>query len=661
MTLSKRGPVATPLPALLPIVAGLSLLPLADHLPWWTLVFATALLIWRVHAERRSLPPVPLPLKLCLALAALAAVYAQFHTLRGAEPGFSFFVAMFGLKVLETKTRRDLVVLVLLSYIALLGGLVFAQSVAIGLYALGFLVLSLVTLGTIAQPVGPPLKNRFQLALTLLIKALPLALIVYLLFPRLAGGLWGMTATHRTAETGLSDVLRPGAFTRLIPSRRVAFRVLFKKGDAPPRDRRYFRVYVMTRTDGRSWRVQRRGQEVERPTATRANLRYTLLLQPTDRRALPALDWPLPIPGAMLVTGDLLRAHRPVNHLFRYRARATLTPPSSLTPAARTRDLALPQAIDPRILKLAQHLAGGAQTAAARIAHTLHYFVAHGFVYTLAPPPMGRDPLATFLFKAHRGYCTDYAAAFATLMRAEGVPSRVVVGYAGGTYNPVGHDFIVRARDAHAWTEVWLKDHWQRVDPTAVVAPAVLDYGVGAILRLTARGHWPLPTGQKVTRRLLARPFWSAARYRLMLWHDAFTTTWDYWVTNYNWRRQERLLHALGWRDVRRMSLGGAVFAFAMLGILATKAFGTRAPRPRDPATAAYLRFHKRLARIGLPKHPHEGPSDYAARVTRIRPDLAPQVAAITRAYIDARYGRGKLNGRRLKTEIRRFRPRKAP
>ncbi len=652
-------PKPTALPTLLPILTGFSLLPLADHLPWWTLIFAAALLSWRIGAERRSLPPVHLSVKLCLVLAALTAVYAQFHTLRGAEPGFSFFVAMFGLKILEAKTRRDLVVLVLLSYIALLGGLVFAQSIVIGLYALGFLVLSLVTLGTITQPVGLPLKNRFQLALALLAKALPLALIAYLLFPRLAGGLWGMTTTSHTAETGLSHVLRPGAFTRLIPSRRVAFRVLFKRGDAPPSDKRYFRVYVMTRTDGRVWRAQRHEQEIARPSATRANLSYTLLLQPTGRRALPALDWPLPIPGAMLVTGDLLRASHPVDHLFRYHARATFTPPSSLTPAERARDLVLPQTINPRILRLAQHLADGAPTATARVAHTLHYFVAHGFVYTLAPPPMGRDPLVTFLFKARRGYCTDYAAAFATLMRAEGVPSRVVVGYAGGTYNPVGHDFIVRARDAHAWTEVWLKNHWRRVDPTAVVAPAALDYGVGAILRLTAQGRWPLPAGQTVTTRLLARSLWSAARYRLMLWHDAFTTTWDDWVANYNWRRQERLLHALGWRDVRRVSLAGAVFIFAMISMLAVKTFGAHTPRLRDPAAAAYLRFHKRLARVGLPKHPHEGPSDYSVRVARARPDLAPQVAAITRAYVDARYAAGNASARWLKAEVRRFRPRK--
>lgn len=655
-TKSRETRSATALPPLVPILAGLACAPLAGHLPAWTLLFAGTLLFGRMLATRKGLAPARLLLKLGLALAALAFVYGQFHTLRGARPGFSFFVALLGLKLLESDNERDFVVLIMACYVALLGGLVFVQSFVMAIYALIFLVVSLVGLSTVTQPLGPTRAARLRLVLGLLVRALPLALIAYFLFPRLDGGLWGGNAAGRGATTGISRVLRPGAFTRLIPSRQVAFRAIFPSGHVPVRRQRYFRVYVMNRTNGRTWRRSPTARAVDTGPASSAITRYTVLLQPTQGRALPALDWPLPEPGLKLVSGDLLQAARPVDHLIRYRAKAAGLPHATLPAAERTQDLTLPSNLDPRILGLAHHLAGNERSVDERVQRTLHYFISHHFVYSLTPPPMGHDPIARFLFTSRRGYCTDYAAAFATLMRAEGVPSRVVVGYAGGTFNPIGHDVIIRARDAHAWTEVWIGSRWLRVDPTMAIAPAVIDYGVSAVARLAALGRSHLPANRRARHRLLDGSSWREARYHWMLWHDAFTTAWDNWVIDYNWRRQEHMLQHLGWRDVHRLWLAALLAALLPATILLLKTLNAASVR-QDPPRALYAAFEQKLARIGIARRAYEGPDDYARRVIRLRPDLEIAVRSITEIYVRIRYADHHWEFQQLRNAVRRFRP----
>ncbi|MHB1950515.1 MAG: transglutaminase TgpA family protein [Acidiferrobacteraceae bacterium] len=658
-TATRDAQARTALPPLLPLLAALACAPLVGHLPVWTFLFAGALLLARGLSEKRGFAPARVTLKAGLAVVALALVLDEFHTLRGAEPGFSFFVTLFGLKLLEATDERDFIVVILLGYVAFLGGLVFVPSIAMALYAIAFLVLSLVALNTVIQPRGPASADRVRLVLALLVRAAPVALVAYLLFPRFTGGLWGGSVSNRRASTGISRTLRPGAYSALIPSRRIAFRIIFPAGRVPPRMQRYFRVYVMNRTDGRTWRAASARDMISPPVGRADALRYTVLLEPTGRRALPALDWPLPTNGTALVSGDLLRSRHRIDHLVRYRAAATPSPPATLSDRTRARDLALPPNLDPRVLRLARDLAGGDRTVMEKVGRTLHYFSAHHFTYSLAPPPMGDRPIARFLFSVRRGYCTDYAAAFATLMRAEGVPARVVVGYAGGTFNPIGHDVIVRARDAHAWTEVWNGSHWMRVDPTLAVAPMVIDDGISAVVRLVAHHRGPLvaPSGPA---DLPARSSLAEARHRWMLWHDALTTTWDNWVTGYDWRRQGRLLARLGWHGARRRGLAILLAVLLAILLLVLRARGARW-RPRDSAIRLYTTFLRRLARLGLTRSPHEGPDDFARRVISARPDLEAPVRSITTAYVGIRYADRHDELGRLRETVRRFRPRPRP
>ncbi len=632
-------------PALVAGLMALAGVPLFAHLPWWTVTAAALFTAWR-YARDRYLARPPRFLLWLLVAAVTLLVYARFGTLIGERPGLSFLVMLLGLKCLEADSPRDAVVLVLLCYVALLGDVLFHPSLAMGLFALLFLTASFVALSLIAQRRGLSPRQRLRQSAVIMLQALPLAALGYIVFPRIAGGLWH-SAPRPIGQTGLSPVLRPGSLSALLSSRAVAMRVIFR-GARPARDQRYFRAYVLTATNGRVWRRGPPGPMGR--TRGGPLVSYTVLLNPTGNRVLPALDWPLDVsPQDLLAPGGVVRARHAVRHLRRYRVTSGARRYGRLTAAVRSRDLALPASLDPRIRRLARRWRRTTSGPRALAHRALAYFVKHHFIYTLNPPTMGRRPVARFLFHVRAGYCEDYAAAFATLMRAAGVPARVVVGFFGGEFNPDGGDVIVRNYDAHAWDEIWVRGQWLRVDPTAAVAPGAL------------RERWP------AFRRFLVhgvafqapRSWWDRLHHRLGLWRDAATTAWDSWVVDYSGRRQAELLRRLGWRDAGPVALGLTTVILALAAAFLVKTFGGRAPVTRDAARRVYERYCRRLARIGLAPSIGEGPCDFAARAQRSRPDLAAEIAAITGDYVACRYGGRREVLAALKARVARFRPRR--
>ena len=630
-----------------PLVAGLVALvclPLLAHLPWWTVVAALLFTGWRYARDRYVARPPRFLLWLLVAAVTLL-VYAHFHTLFGEHPGLSFLIMLLGLKCLESDSPRDAVVLVLLSYVALLGDLLFQPSMAMGAFSLLFLIASFVALSAIAQPQGLGMRQRFRQSTVIMLQAIPLAALAYVVFPRIAGGLWH-SAPRPVGQTGLTPDLRPGSLSALLSSRAVAMRVIFH-GPRPARDRRYFRAYVLTVTNGRVWRPGRLrtiGHTRGGPLSS-----YTVLLNPTGNRVLPALDWPLKVPnGDILGPGGVVRARHAVRHLLRYRVTSGARRYGPLTPGGRRRDLALPATLDPRIRQLVARWRKTGSAPRALANDALTYFVRHHFVYTLNPPTMGRDPIPRFLFHVRAGYCEDYAAAFATLMRAAGVPARVVVGFYGGEFNPDGGDIIVRDYDAHAWDEIWVRGRWLRVDPTAVVAPGALQERWPAFRRFLE--HGALFHG--------SRSWWGRLHHRLGLWRDAATTEWDNWVVDYSSRRQAELLRRLGLRDAGPLALGLVTLILALAALSLVKTLGGRVRVARDPARRAYERYCRRLERVGLARAGGEGPRDFSVRARVARPDLGTEIAAITRCYVACRYGGRNEALAELRARVARFRPR---
>ena len=259
------------------------------------------------------------------------------------------------------------------------------------------------------------------------------------------------------------------------------------------------------------------------------------------------------------------------------------------------------------------------------------------FVYTLTPPLLRQDPMDEFLFNTRRGFCEHYAGSFAYLMRAAGVPARVVTGYQGGEVNPVGNYLIVRQSDAHAWVEVWLEGRgWVRIDPTAAVAPQRIESGISS-----------LPAAEELP--LLARRDFSLLRQLFLNW-DAVNNGWNQWVLGYNKQRQMELFARLTGDQLSWQDLAIALIVAVSGVILVIAFFLLRGQRARiDPLQKLYMEFQRKLEGAGLKRHQHEGPRDFGQRAARRLPAKAEAIEEITNSYIDLRY-RSRLQPQALES-----------
>ena len=631
-------------------------------LPPWCSITICLLILWRgwLTWRGRRLPPRLVPI--ALACVAGLAVWLQYRTIFGKDAGVAFVVLLLGLKLLEMRARRDIFVVIFLCLFVMLTSLFESQSMAMAavlVVGLWMLVTALVSVQFAVYE--PRWRVKARLAMRLVLYAAPLMAVLFVLFPRIEGPLWGLPSDAYAAKTGLSDTMSPGSFGRLAESREMAFRAMFR-GRIPAPGERYWRGPVFGAFDGRTWtalaeRPRRRGTRLALTTDPASAVDYTVTLEPSNRPWLFALDVLVVAPDAgPLATGvrpDLqVVSDRLVRERTLYTARSyTRYRVAVGEDRVRLQDwLELPPGFNPRTHAFAATLharesRGGTTDAAdeARVNRRLinraiSMIRTQGFSYTLDPPPLGRDSVDEFLFDTKRGFCEHYASAFVVLMRALDIPARVVTGYQGGEINPVDGYLEVRQRDAHAWAEVWLSDEgWVRVDPTAAVAPDRIERGAADAFG-EARGFAGF-VGQ------------STLLQKLRFNWDAVGNAWNQWVLAYNGDRQSGLLSGFGIERVDWQQLTMALI-FSFGGVLAVIGVFTLFTRVRrDPMVFLYDKACAILARAARRRdsaegddpvrRPAEGPRAYLARIGGRLPATLRARAEIAFALYEAiRYGR---------------------
>lgn len=633
---------------LLLVACALVLAPHAAYLPLWTALACGALLAWRGWITFRGNRMPPRWLLLPLSVVAMAGVYLSYRTLLGREAGVTMLVLLLALKLLEMRARRDLFVVMFLSLFLMLANFFNSQSIASAAYTVVALIALLTTqLSFQYTDAVPSLARRLRTSAMIVGLAVPVMLVLFLLFPRIEGPLWGLPRDAKTGRTGLSDSMSPGNIAKLAQSQEIAFRVKFAD-PVPPKSALYWRGIVLGHYDGRTWTqlpaAMPRGTPI---TVQRSGpaVRHQVTLEPTGRRWLFALELPQaapPVGGRASGFGaDLqLLAAEPVNERVRYEAVShvdfALQP--NATAAVLRHWLGLPAGYNPQTIAYARQLRARHADPAGAVDEVLQFFRKEPFRYTLEPPLLGRDAVDEFLFSTRAGFCEHYAGAFVMLMRAVGIPARVVTGYQGGEINPVDGFMSVRQSDAHAWAEVWLPGRgWVRIDPTAAVAPWRIERNLASGLPQEFLGG--------LGRRLSLDSGWLTA-WR-MNW-DAVTNRWNQLVLNYSVERQKDLLRSLGFAQPDWRTLTALMFAAGSL-VLAVIAIPLVRNRPRrDPLAACYRRLCDLLARDGLPRAAHEGPRAYCARVTAPDSPLAPHrkaaVARFLQLYETVRYGTPDTN-----------------
>lgn len=629
------NPLAIPRVSLgwLLLAQALVMVPFWFQLPVWLGALWLGCTVWRVQMFRMRAAVPGRAFKALMLLLTSAAVYLSSGRLLGLETAAALLVATFILKLLEMHSQRDARVLILLGFFCVVVAYLFDDSLPWTLYSL-LPVLALLTalIGLQqARVVARPLAT-LRVATVLLLQALPLMLLLFVFFPRLPP-LWSLPLAENQAQTGLSDNMSAADITALGRSPAVAFRVSFDT-PLPPRNALYWRALTLDRYDGRNW--SQAPSTGLRPVMAwqpqGPEWRYRVIQEPSGRPWMVALDVAQAPTRDVRQSSDFaLRRLRPISQVLGYSLSSwpqVARQPQALSDGERRQALQLPATGDPRSRAWAQALKAQYPQPAAMVEAMLRHFHDQDYHYTLRTVALGNDAVDDFLFNSRRGFCAHFAGAMTYVLRAAGIPARVVAGYQGGELNDAGQFITVRQYDAHAWVEYWQPDvGWRSVDPTFAVAPQRIEVGLAQALA--------------ADEDFLADSPFSPLRYRNLIWLNDLRLGWD--NLNYGWQRwvlgyqaEQQGAFLLAWFK------GQATWVLPVGGVLVMWGLALWLLKPwqrrLEPGLRQFQQFERLLARHGLHRELGEGPQTFAARAAAALPGQAPAIVRFAEAFVAQRY-----------------------
>ncbi|MCG4453407.1 DUF3488 and DUF4129 domain-containing transglutaminase family protein [Pseudomonas sp. MMS21-TM103] len=628
----------------------LVIIPHLGHLPLWIVGLWLGCAAWRIQILRMHAGYPNAWVKAGLMLGAAVGVLFSRGSLIGLDAGVVLLIAAFILKLLEMRTRRDALVVIFLGFFVVVSAYLFDDSMLAALYSLlpvTALLAALIGLqqsGVAAQPWATA-----RLAAGLLLQAVPLMLLLFVFFPRM-GPLWSLPLPSERAVSGLAESMAPADIAELSRSSGLAFRASFE-GEVPPHEQLYWRALTFERFDGRRWSQASFAQLLPTPAWEKQGepLRYSIVMQPSSQSWLFALDVAeTRLENTRQMSDYRLQRRRPVERTLLYQVTSW---PASLRATAASSDslrraLQLPEDGDPRSRAWGAELKRQYPPAEQLVQAVLSHFNREPFGYTLRPPRLGLNSIDDFLFESRNGFCAHYAGAMVFVLRAAGIPARVVAGYQGGEYNPGGNYVQVRQFDAHAWVEYWQAGKgWVSVDPTFQVAPERIELGLEEALA-------------DEQSFLEGSPF-SPLRYRQLGWLNQLRLAWD--NLNHGWQRlvlgyqgaqQLQLLQRwFGLIDARVLALSLVGAGGLLLGLLALWLFKPW-QRERDPQQRLFRRFEQLLARHAVHRQPGEGARAYAERAAQALPAQAQAIGNFAAAFEAQRYAGGEARPAELRVHL---------
>ncbi|MGI9234497.1 MAG: transglutaminase TgpA family protein [Woeseiaceae bacterium] len=637
------------------VALALSVAPHVPYLPIWVTAAFFGCSGWRylIEKRRRALPPAWL--RAGLALTCFLGVFATYSTISGVGPGSALLAVMASLKLIETRERRDQFVLLFISIFLVMSSLLREQY----LWSLPYLLISVLVIMTawlrMSASTGETARQSFSTSGRLLLYAAPLTVAMWIFFPRIAVPFWAVPMDTGTATSGISDSMSPGEISSLSMSNAVAFRVRFDDEVPAARDL-YWRGLVLAVFNGRTWTQNdpyegpRAFEEVE---VRGEPIGYEITLEPTRQQWVFALDMPhsWELERTFMGPQHQLARATPVDQRIAYKAVSYIDFSTNvdLSKYARSWYQRLPEGSNPRTQSLAEQMREAAGSDTAFIEAVIGKFNQEEYFYTLQPPALGKNSTDEFLFDTRQGFCEHYASAFAIMMRAAGIPARIVLGYHGGELNPISGHMTVRQSDAHAWNEVWIDgDGWYRIDPTGAVAPDRIDYG-GNDAALDGVG-----SGWGFTARLV---------HDLTIAKDALDAKWNEWILGYGPENQNRFMEWMGmqdpsWRKLMLTLIAVVAVIVTLISIVLTLRY--RSPA-KDPAAILYQQFARKT---GLEPETGETAERFAERLRCENALPAAAIHSVTHAYHEARYGPEENNEdslQRLKAAVAAIGPTRSP
>ncbi|MEZ5534061.1 MAG: DUF3488 and transglutaminase-like domain-containing protein [Thiolinea sp.] len=625
----------------------LVMLPFMFHLPLWLIPILLFTAGWRIRAMHGHTKQPGLPTKLMLIIGGLTGLALSGMPFPSLDLMVTLLLLGYAFKSLEVLQQRDAVIVIFLGYFLIAVYFLYSQSLLAGLYGITALIVQTAALIGIRHPqplmnTARTIRHNLRLSGLLLLQCLPLMLLIFVFAPRLPP-LFNLPLTPEQAKTGVSDHMTPGDIARLSQSDALAFRVTFK-GERPPQNKLYWRGLTLNHFDGKSWTQFADDYELRQ---LKSYLQSVYRWQPDNMQTQgEAIEyeaiyektgqpWLFTLTPVTEVYGDVVRgadyrlmATRELQSPTLIRAVSYPDSKRDLQLSQYTRQLALqlPPQDNPQTRQLAKRLYAEAGSQRAYIEQVLQRYRQQNFYYTLRPPLLGdNDTIDGFLFESQRGFCAHYAGSFVFMMRAAGIPARVVAGYQGGEWNAAGGYLSVHQFDAHAWTEVWLENEgWVRIDPTTMVAPERTERGLEAAMQQEGS----FLENQLFSTRKVA---WLNQLRQKM---DSVQHGWRRWVLGYDNQTQSQLLQKLfGEITVQKMAVvfGSLFAAIALLWLLLA---GVGRHKNRLPAELRlYEKFSILLAKQGQQRRPDQTPGQFAEQAAQALPHLAEQIHTFNTSY----------------------------
>jgi transglutaminase-like putative cysteine protease len=612
-------------------------------------------------------------------------------------------------KLFSARTNRDYLWLFLLAFMQLLAAATLTVDTTFLVFFFLFLVLGISTFisfeikrGTETAQTAPLAagtaggrrleRSLVATSVSVALAVLVLAAVLFFIIPRVSTGYMSAYGFQPEQISGFTNEVSLGDIGSIKQNPAVVMRVRAESGEPQSLEGLKWRGIALTYFDGERWTSSftlmkqplRSPQgrftpplapyrEIPQLHAAPRHVQYRVLLEPISGGTLFVALVPEEIRGRFrnlwMDENGALTYYQGGYVQVGYDAISDVAvpPPEQLRaaptdypPAMREIYLQLPP-IDPRVAELARQLTINLDNPYDK-AREIERYLRTRFGYTLEMPSEPHaDPVAYFLFERRRGHCEYFAASMTVLMRAVGIPARMVNGFLTGEYNEIGANYIVRAQDAHTWVEVYFPDvGWVEFDPTPPD---------------------PNPPVQN---------WWTTVRH----YYDAFDLFWDEWVINYDethqfalarqvrdaffWVREQRRWFRQKRRDLtaEMQALGdrirespysapfGAVLVLAIVLAARGRSLvawvktvrllhgnGGRALKPAE-ATVLYERLLRTLRRRGFRKSPGQTPLEFASSLPP--PELAGAVEEFTRTYNHIRFGRSSEASPHLISMLRR-------
>jgi transglutaminase-like putative cysteine protease len=574
------------------------------------------------------------------------------------------------LKAFEINQRKDFYQLSLLGLFILGSALIFEQNLIFSLFILIALILNLLVLLQVFTP-KKSLVASVKTIIILLVQSSIFAIILFIVFPRLSP-FWEVPSAN-AAQTGLSDEVSPGDIANLALSNKLAFRVDFKGEEIPSYSNLYWRAMTLENYDGRKWtRVKNKDKAISlqnsfTPLTSGDGITYDVIVEPSYQFWLLALSVATSDdPNVHLINDYTIKSRTLLSQTSHYVVESYLQAPLDLTISnnRKQRNLAIVNGSNPRLEALGLSLIEKFPEPIARSNAVLNFFREQAYFYTLESPLLTNNSLDQFFFDTKAGFCVHYASAYTYLMRAAGIPARIVTGYLGGEYNGVnsvnnsdnentlikskqnGHLSIYQ-RDAHAWSEIWLEGvGWQRVDPTAAVDPQRVESGWSTTLlnQQSSLGSDLLGLYQMKNIAWLNT---------LRLQFDALDYQWTRLVLGYSNEKQLNLLTHWFGDNIKLKAVIGIIASFIIIMLLFSliNSFNIEYfKRNKSPLPIKlYQQILQRLSNKGLTKSIDMTPTSFAQIVAKQYPEISQDFIHFTQIFERLMYQKTLTNNQQEK------------